>query len=497
MNNDINTSIKKINKLYDHLTYFDLYGNSVLFFIIITLIVFLVYSYSVVMINSSAIKADWVNQRCNPKVIPFAGFINKPDDQGIFDYTGDNFSFCIQDILTKITGYAVQPFDFIINFLSAIFDDIKNAVNIIREFLASIRTKFGEIAENVLNRILNTLIPIQRIFIALRDSFAKTQAVLTAGLYTSLGAYYTLQSLLGAIAELIIEILIAMAIICIALWIFPFTMGMAATLTAIFISIAVPLTIVTVFMVDVLHVQTEAIPPVPSCLDKNTLIQMNDLTYKKIIDIKLGDILLNNNKVTSIIKVNAKGSTMYNLNGIIVSGTHILKYNNKWIKVSEHPSSQLIEVYHESFLYCLNTSSKIMIINDLIFTDWDEIYENNLDKILNLKINDNLIKYPENIHYYLDDGFNANTLIYLIDGTTKCISDIIIGDIIAGNHKVYGLVKIDATNIYKNTKTDNYLGIQKEKENYLYHLLTYTKNISINSVIYSDYNSLIDINLNN
>jgi hypothetical protein len=493
MNNDINTSIKKINKLYDHLTYFDLYGNSVLFFIIITLIVFLVYSYSVVMVNSNAIKADWVNQRCNPKVIPFAGFINKPDDQGIFDYTGDNFSFCIQDILTKITGYAVQPFDFIINFLSAIFDDIKNAVNIIREFLASIRTKFSEIAENILTRILNMLIPIQRIFIALRDSFAKSQAVLTAGLYTSLGAYYTLQSLLGAIAELIIEILIAMAIICVALWICPFTMGMAATLTAVFISISIPLTIITVFMVDVLNVQTEGIPPVPNCLDKNTLIQMNDLTYKKIIDIKLGDILLNNNKVTSIIKVNAKGSDMYNLNGIIVSGTHILKYNNKWIKVSEHPFSKLIEVYDESYLYCLNTSSKIIIINDLIFTDWDEIYENNLEKILNLKINDVIIKYPENIHYYLDNGFNKDTLIDLMDGTKKSIQNIKIGDIIAGNHKVYGLVKIDANNLYIN----NYLGIESEKENYLYHLLTYTKNISIDSVIYSDYNSLIDINLNN
>ena len=39
------------------------------------------------MNNLDPIKADWVNQRCTPGVIPFAGLINPPKDgTSAFDY---------------------------------------------------------------------------------------------------------------------------------------------------------------------------------------------------------------------------------------------------------------------------------------------------------------------------------------------------------------------------------------------------------------------------
>jgi hypothetical protein len=45
--------------------------------------------------------------------------------------------------------------------------------------------------------------------IALMDTFQKIQGTMTAGLYTMLGSYYTLQALMGAIIELIIKILVS------------------------------------------------------------------------------------------------------------------------------------------------------------------------------------------------------------------------------------------------------------------------------------------------
>jgi hypothetical protein len=525
-NNNITNSVDKINKLYNNLTYFDLYGSSVLAFIIISIIMFLIYCYSIVMLNASEIKADWVNQRCHPKVIPFAGFINKPDGKSIIDYTGENFSFCIQDILTTITGSAVQPFNYLINFLSTIFNDIQNATNIIRNLFNSIRTKFTSITEEILSRILNTLIPLQRIFIALQDSFSKSQAILTAGLYTSLGTYYALQSLMGAIADLIIKILIALAAIIIGLWIVPFTWPFAISMTAVFISIAIPLSLLILFMTQVLHVQTDGVPSVPSCLDKNTLIQMSDKSFKPIQDIQIGDILKDNNKVTAKIKVNAKGLQMFKLNNIIVSGSHIVKHNDKWIKVKDHPESKFIELYTEPYLYCLNTTLKVIEINRTIFTDWDEIYEENLDKILNVKINDiNCIKSTEKIHYYLDNGFLPDTVFTLSNGNIKKISDIKIGDMISNKNVnvssnldididigissdiVYGIVEIDATNLF--VKPDKYLGIESDLDkntfkcnklyncNKLYHLLTYSKKFGNEEMLFSDYNSIIDLNLSN
>ena len=42
------------------------------------------------MTNSQKIKNDWINQRCNLNVIPFAGYINKPDNMSASDFTKQN-----------------------------------------------------------------------------------------------------------------------------------------------------------------------------------------------------------------------------------------------------------------------------------------------------------------------------------------------------------------------------------------------------------------------
>ena len=50
-----------------------------------------------------------------------------------------------------------------------------------------------------------------------------------------------------------------------------------------------------------------------TCFDKNTKIEMVDGTYKSISNIKVGDILANDSRVTSILKLDAADEIMYNL----------------------------------------------------------------------------------------------------------------------------------------------------------------------------------------
>ena len=79
-------------------------------------------------------------------------------------------------------------------------------------------------------------------------------------------------------------------------------------------------------MIDVLHVQTSLKIPKVKCFDKDTEITMNDGSIKKITEIKPWDILIGNNEVTACIKVETKGSEVYNLDDIIVSNSHIIYY---------------------------------------------------------------------------------------------------------------------------------------------------------------------------
>lgn len=535
MDNSDNKNFINVKNIYDNLNYFDQYSSSLILFILITLTLLILCAYCFVMINVQPITDDWNNQRCKPSVIPFAGLINAPEGTSATDFTKDNFDYCTQNIVKDVTGTAVQPLTFVTSIINTMFQNIKNALNGVRGMINKIRQQLQAIAQEIMGRIINITIPLQQIIIGMKDMLAKVQGTLTAGLFTLLGSYYTLKSLMGAIAQLIVTILIALAVMIASLWVVPFTWGAAAANTAIFLAISIPMGLILSFMTKVLKVDSNLKIPKIKCFDKNTLIKMNDGSEKMILEICVGDVLSNNNKVTGKIKVETEGSQMYNLNGIIVSNSHIVKYNDNWIPVSEHPESKIIESYNEPFLYCLNTSSKIIEINNICFTDWDEIYNDdikNFETLLNNKFNIHKQKYmfkTYDIHKYFDGGFIGTTIINLKNGNKKMIQNIEIGDILENNENVYGLVEIDGKDVEeqciyylgKNNKFEggtnlcfyyNFINIlstldlyknnkirkkEKEKENKLYHLLTDKTTFYVNNIKFYDYNSSIDLFLDN
>jgi len=501
----MDTDLNKIKKMYDKLTYFDQYGGSLVLFIIITLIILILTSYFHTMINVQPIIDDWPNQRCNPAYLPFAGLITHPEGVSASDYTAENFTYCTQNILSSITGFAVQPLTLLTSILQNVVDIVKNAIQAIRAMFDKIRSSMQGVSEEIMGRIMNIMMPLMQIIISFKDLVSKIQGTMTAGLFTLLGGYYTLKALMGAIAQFIIIILISLAVMIAIFWIIPFTWGAAISMTSIFIAIAIPMAIILAFMVDTLKVSPGLSIPKVKCFDKDTLLKMNDGTLKKIIDIEIGDVLSNNNVVTAKIKVTSEGSQMYMLDNIIVSNSHIVKYQDNWIPVSQHPNAYKYDSYNDEFLYCLNTTNKIIEINDIIFTDWDEIYDETLDKVLNNNINP--VPNINSIHERLDCGFINSTKIKLKDDSNVDIDKIKINDTLQNGEKVYGIVEIDGLNLLQQFRYNlgenkfvegyapNLIFIDKENihmNHKLYHLLTDNGTFKIENTIIKDYNAAID-----
>jgi hypothetical protein len=501
----MDSDINNIKKMYDKLTYFDQYGGSLVLFIIITLIVLILISYFTVMSNVQPIINDWPNQRCNPKIMPFAGFITHPDGVSATDYTLQNFNYCTQNILSSITGDAVQPITYLTNSLLNVSNNIKNSIQNIRTMFDKVRTSMESVSEEIMGRLMNTTVPLFQIIISFKDLISKIQGTMTAGLYTLLGSYFSLKSLMASIAQFLIGILVALSVMIAAFWAVPFTWGAAIANTAIFVAISIPLAVMLAFMTDTLKINNSYKIPKVKCFDKNTLIKMYNGNMKKVIDIDVGDILYNNNIVTAKIKVATEGSIMYSLNNVIVSNSHIVQYNNKWIHVSDHPEAIKIDKYDEEFLYCLNTTQKIIEVNDFIYTDWDEIYEDKLEKIIHhIKPFENL----NSIHKFLDCGFSKSTKIPVNDGTFVDINKIKINDVLLNGEKVYGIVEIDGStvieqfryNLGKNNFIDGFNPdfnnrFERNKiqnSNKLYHLLTDKNTFTIENLIIKDYNDAID-----
>jgi len=514
-------TFKNIDKIYDKLTYFDSYGTSNILFIVLTIIIFLGISYCAVMINSQFYQDNWPAERCKPYVIPFAGLINAPSGTSAYDYTHQNFQYCMQNIIQSVTADATQPLTFATNILNSLANIIEESINAVRNMFNKIRTQIQSVTQEIMGRLGNMMVPLQQIIISMRDMMGKIQGIMTASLYTLFGTYYTLQSLFGAIAQFVVAILIGLAAIILVLWMAPFTWALAASLTSVFIAIAIPMTMILVFMMEYLHVSPSIQIPTIQCFDENTLLKMVNGDLKKISNIQVGDKLYGGDEVTTIFKVDASRSQMYNLCDIIVSGTHMVQWNCKWCRVSDHPLSRKIAFYDKPYLYCLNTITKRITVDDFIFSDWDEIIDVEEAKYRLYKqlgeFDISKLSYSD-IHKYLNSGFNGKTEILLKNGTKKIIQNIELGDILENGEKVIGLVELDGINLNEHFVFD--LGnhrkiegggnlciisdfnmnlilslkrIKTEKPKKMFHLLTDVKTFHINNINFYDYNASIDL----
>jgi len=524
-NNNMNNNIYNIiNKIYKKSGFLEKYGGSLWVTFILILIFFLAISYYYVYNNIDPIKSDWINQRCKPNVMPFAGLINPPDPNKMsaFEFTQNNFSNCIQTILSDIIGIFLAPFYYLIDVLTKIFESIYSAVQSIRTVLNSIRTAVMGMTSEIMGKILNFLIPLQQLLIKIRDMISKTQGIMTAGVYTLLGTYDTMISAVNSIVKIIASILIALSAIIVILFIIPFGLGMpvAIPLLVMFILILIPGIMVYIIQMLILKQMTNPLVNIPHCFCGDTLLILNTKKNIKIKDVQPGMILEGNNIITSNMKLANIDEDFYNLNGVICTGHHNVNIDNQWIKVKNHKDSKKIEKKND-YIYCINTSKKYIKINNEIFGDWDELDNTEINEIKQ-KCEKYLPSKFElsHIHKYLDGGFDEFTKIELQNGQNVNIKDIEVNDVLRFGEQVIGIVKIKADDLDINKYTfkngshliggpnlkyydsdlgmNNTLDICGEKVNltFIYHIITNTHTFYINDIIYYDYNSCIDTFLN-
>jgi len=377
MNDDVDKSLKRIEKLYNNLSYYDLYSGSILILFSLLLILFCCVSYFSVLKNMTKIKENWATERCKPSNIPFVGLINKPDNMTMEEFTIQNFEYCMQDILKNVTGYAIMPITYVTSSMLNVFADMIKAIQDIRVMITNIRTSLTTIVEDVMGRLMNFIIPIQQLVIVFTDLMGKIKGIFATSIYTVMSVYYTLQSAINVVINGVTVILIVLAALIIILWIVPFTWGAALAGTLTFVSIAIPLALLLSFMVKVFHLNPSVtIPGVPSmCFDGDASVLLQNKSVCAFKDLQLGDILPNGSGVVASMKLENVHSTMCRIGDILVTPEHLV-YDEQlgdWVCAEEHPNKTVVEYSGREYLYCVNTSKKEIMIGGLRFLDWDEI----------------------------------------------------------------------------------------------------------------------------
>ena len=517
----------KITELYNESTYTEKNGGSIFMTVLILFVFFIAMAYFYVMSQAQPIKDNWVNERCSPAVMPFAGLINKPPGQSAFDFTGENFSYCTQNIIQQITGIFLIPVNAATNMILMVFTELAEAIQAIRNIINNIRKAFAGISEEIFGRILNVLIPIQKVTISMKDMFGKVQGILTACLFTFMGVYDTMMTGIYATYELMIAILIVITVAIIILLAIIFTIPAGLIGVGLYIPIAIIMITFIVLMSDIMNQSgMSGVPPVPSCFAKGTKLKTKSGEEINIEDIELGTILHDGSIVTATMILSSHDETMYNFNNVIISGTHKVLFNNDFIFIANHPDAVKIDNFCEEHIYCINTDSKIIKISDMIFCDWDELDE--MD-IMEIKVKcseiipdvDMKTFNKHDIHKHIDSGLHGDTLIELEDGRSVKIKDINVNDILKYGERVIGTVKINGSDIhvfnhyidnntitgsanlqvynsdlgiFKNTLEENIYSeeVIKDKPNVLYHLLTDTCDFTASNLNVFDYNGAIE-----
>jgi len=154
--------------------------------IFILLIFVGLYLINILGVGIQNIKQNWPLYRCNPIIMPFAGFFDQ-------DVTS-NFSYCIQNMQQSYMGELLKPVHYATNVMGSIGSEITDAVQAVRAFFNKIRTFITNIVQQIMGVFLNILIGIQRLTINIKDLFAKLIGILASLLYVLSGAFMTMDA---------------------------------------------------------------------------------------------------------------------------------------------------------------------------------------------------------------------------------------------------------------------------------------------------------------
>ena len=348
----------------------------------------------------------------------------------------------MENTLKDVSKKSLMPLEFITNDLTGLYSGLNDSMQSMRNMTSNLRGNLTKIINEVISKTVNITIPLRQVTFTINDSLGRVTGVLATILNVTVGSYDTLFTLFGALAELLGILLVPLFILIIALcYILPF--GWIAAIPFEIISIIISIFIAISLIIQAIITNENPI----TCFDKNTQLIMANGSSKSIIDIQVGDKLEQNIIVTDKMKFCAKTIEMYKLpDNTIVSGYHYIKYKDKFILVRHHPERERIYNYNEPFIYCINTSTKRIFINNIEYLDWED------------KINNDT---PFRIK-----GFNTNTQLSLYNGNKCFIQNIQIGDILSHGEKVFGLVEtLDKT----------------------YHLFTDKKSFHINDIKVNHY----------
>ena len=422
--------INQLDKLYTKSGFANQYGGSIVVATLISIVFFGLTSYFYIKGHLSEIRANWVEKRCHPQYIPFAGMIHPEKGKSTFDTTSENFNYCMNGILGEISEYETEPLHYATAAIHSLLRSISGAVQVFRMFAKEIRDAIVRVFDEIYAKIEAVLVPIHLIFLKNKDIIHRTQGIMITVVYGVFAAYESLRSFLGAFIEVVIIALIILAAAIAALFASFFGIPAAIAFLAIFVTVVGLITPVIVWSEELLDVTSnKKVPSKPSCFSGDTQYSVYSKSWlsrkkkeckKKMKNIQPGDEIVRNKYssipqiVTATMEMSGYLSNVVMIDGVRVSSNHPIEWTeelrekareqreHKYLDTIEisrvnllrklqigqiYPAKIISRALHGangcmkrlSRLYCLGTTSKVIRLGNINATDWDELEHSDIE----------------------------------------------------------------------------------------------------------------------
>ena len=410
------------------MSFFSEHKNDLLQLVIIILISVVMYFMVFLVSYKSYLTANWPDYRCNPMFMPLAGMLNIPDntsDTG-FLTVSKNIHNCLGLKMSEKMGEHLKPAHNGLALLGGGLGDMSSAFSGMSGMFGGLKSELVSFGGGIMSKIDTAKSLMSYYIIKFNELLKKIFAVFMTLIYVMKASESTLMGLVeGPIGQGIDDFV---------------------------------------------------------CFIGQTKIILNNGVEKCIKDIQNGDILEGDNRVIGIIESIAP-KILYKYNDIIVSGSHLVYENSKWIKVEESDNKDVIINHGYSRVYNLVTENNMININNTLFRDYSEcsnsVINNHIREYIIKEINNDLNNNLENnnlennnlennnleniesnirdnhktdLHNYDNNdyysmGYISNSLIELCNGRHIEIKDINVGDNIKYAGNVLSKIEYDLSDV--------------------------------------------------
>ena len=341
-------------------------------FMLITISLLFGLGVIIAKMERTVVMNNWDKRRCDFSIMAAATFF-KPDfdPRSKNDFANDNFSFCMKTYVVKFIELFMKPINAVFEKQIGVAGNSADMVNTMRSITKSVHDAFTSLLGKYVYKFNSTIFEMSRIMQYLGMAMKKLNAIMVSLIYVGLSVFRSIVNAIQFIIKVILiicGIILGLMIILIFV-LFPFIPLIVATLGAV---VAI-ITIISVAVVGAIAGSSAADLATQICFAKDTKIVCED-GIKCVSEIKLGDKLKGCGEITATIKLSGKGVKLFDICGIHVSGSHLVK-GEVWNTVAQDPRSIQTDI-ESDILYCFNTSSNNIPVQGkeiVIFRDWEEI----------------------------------------------------------------------------------------------------------------------------